>query len=296
VPVIETKGLTKYYGKGRGIVDVNITVEEGEIFGFIGPNGAGKSTTIRTLLNFIYPSSGSATILDKDCVKESTAIKSSIGYVPSEINYYKDMRVCDILNYAASFHSYVDFAYLGSLYEQFEVEPNKRVGELSLGNRKKVAILQALLHKPKLLILDEATIGLDPLMQIRLFEVISTVNKQGTTIFMSSHNLVEVEKHCHRVAIIREGQIIEIKKIEELVGKMCRRVTVKTKDNIGDELKALGVKNTNKTADTYVFIYEKSIDNLIKVISKYTLDDVLIEELSLENSFLHYYENGRDSK
>ena len=206
---IETKNLTKSYGNSRGIVDVNLSVKEGEIFGFVGPNGAGKSTTIRTLLNFIFPSSGEGKIFGKDIVKESSEIKKILGYVPSEVKFYDEVKVKDIINYSAIFYSDCSREEIEYLCEKLEVEVEKKMGELSLGNKKKVAIVQALIHRPKILILDEPTNGLDPLMQKKLFQILLEENKKGTTVFLSSHNLVEVENFCHRVAVIKEGKIID---------------------------------------------------------------------------------------
>ncbi len=290
--VIKTRGLTKYYGKSRGIENLDLSVDEGEFFGFIGPNGAGKSTAIRTLLNFIYPNSGSATILGMDCVSETTSIKAVTGYVPGEINYYREIKVCDLLNYAGSFRGDFDRLYLKKLCEDFEVEVDKVIGNLSLGNKKKVAIVQALMHKPRLLILDEPANGLDPLMQSRLFSVLTEVNQQGTTVFLSSHNLLEVQRFCHRVAIIREGRIIEVNQVEALLGVDSRRVTVKTRDNITLALRELGVEVTDPVQDLYVFVFDGPIDKLIKSLARYTIDDLRLEEPSLEDRFLHYYQRG----
>lgn len=295
ISIIETKGLTKYYGKHRGIEDLDLVVEEGEFFGFIGPNGAGKSTTIRILLNFIYPSSGTATILGMDCTTETTGIKAVTGYVPSEINYYREIRVRNLLDYAASFHKNFDKSYMKKLCEDFEIEMDKRVSDLSLGNRKKVAIAQALIHKPRILILDEPASGLDPLMQSRLFSLLSKVNKNGTTIFLSSHNLLEVQRYCHRVAIVRRGRIIEVNQVEALLGANSRRVTVKTRDDLASTLKALGIKESERMNDTYVFMYEASMDRLVKSLAGHTIDDLHIEEPSLEDIFLRYYDRGQNN-
>ena len=181
--IIETNNLTKSYGKSRGIIDVNLKVKEGEIFGFVGPNGAGKSTTIRTLLNFIFPTSGSAKMLGKDIVKESNAIKKYIGYVLSEVRFYDEIKVKDIIKYSSSFYSGVIQEEVDNLYRLLDVDINKKMSELSLGNKKKVAIVQALIHKPKLLILDEPTNGLDPLIQKKLFELLEEERKKELQFF-----------------------------------------------------------------------------------------------------------------
>lgn len=289
---IETNDLTKYYGKSKGIDNLSLKVKEGEFFGFIGPNGAGKSTTIRTLLNFIYPTSGSGSILGLDIVKDSKKLKESVRYVPSEINYYKHMKVIDILNYAATFNKEKDNETLDKLCEIFEVEKNKLVGDLSLGNKKKIAIIQALLSKPKLLILDEPTNGLDPLMQKRLFDVLQEENKKGTTIFFSSHNLVEVQRYCHRVAIIRDGEIIEVKNVEELVGINVVRVTIKTNEEIKSLVNINGISSIDSQTDEISFLYNGDINILIKELSKYTLKELKIENPTLEDTFMSYYEEG----
>ncbi len=287
---IETCNLTKNYGKSRGVIDINLKVNEGEFYGFIGPNGAGKSTTIRLLFNFIYPTSGSAKILGKDCVKESKDIKEEVGFVPSEVNYYKNMKVSDILNYAQSFKSEKDMDRLEELCEIFEVEKNKLVGELSLGNRKKVAIIQALLSRPRLLILDEPTNGLDPLMQKKLFEILVEENKKGTTIFFSSHNLTEVQRFCHRVAIIREGKLVEVKKVDELLGVNVSKITISSKDDLKDLLKNKHIANITQEADTVSFLYNGDINILIKELCSIKIKELKIEEPALEDTFMSYYE------
>jgi len=296
MPVIETQKLTKFYGKSRGIEDLDLTVEEGEIFGFIGPNGAGKSTTIRTLLNFIFPSSGKATIFGMDCVKESTRIKAVTGYVPGEINYYRETRVRDLLNYAASFHENIDRSYLDRLCEEFEIEVDKRIGNLSLGNKKKVAIAQALMHKPRLLILDEPANGLDPLIQSRLFSRLTEVNQEGTTVLLSSHNLSEVQRFCHRVGIIREGTIIKVSQVDELLGAASRRIIVKSQDDLTNSLQELGIKEIEAAGGTYVFIFNGHIDQMVKTLARHSIDDLRIEEPSLEEQFMHYYEREEERR
>jgi ABC-2 type transport system ATP-binding protein len=187
--VIEINNLTKYYGEQRGIIDVNVNVEEKEIFGFIGPNGAGKSTTLRTLLGLIYPTSGSAKIFGKDNIKYGTEIKKDIGYLPSEVFYYDKMKVHDLLKYSASFYKKDCKKRINELAEKMDLNLNKKIDDLSFGNKKKVGIVQGLLHEPKLIILDEPTSGLDPLMQQKFFELLQEENKKGATILFSSHIL-----------------------------------------------------------------------------------------------------------
>ena len=199
--VIEIKNLTKSYGKSRGITDVNLNVEQGEIFGFIGPNGAGKSTTIRTLLGLIYPSAGSATIFGKSCIQHPE-VRKELGYLPSEVFYYDNMRVMDLLKYSASFYNKNCTKRINELAEVMDLDLKKKIDDLSFGNKKKVGIVQGLLHEPKLIILDEPTSGLDPLMQQKFFELIEQENKKGATVFFSSHILSEVQRMCSRGAFI----------------------------------------------------------------------------------------------
>ncbi|MEN8078247.1 ABC transporter ATP-binding protein [Clostridioides difficile] len=289
--IIETNNLTKVYGKSRGIIDVNLKVKEGEIFGFVGPNGAGKSTTIRTLLNFIFPTSGSAKILGKDIVKESSEIKKYIGYVPSEVKFYDEVRVKDIIKYSSNFYNGVNQEDVDSLYKLLDVDVNKKMSELSLGNKKKVAIVQALIHKPQLLILDEPTNGLDPLIQKKLFELLEKVRSEGTTVFLSSHNLVEIENLCDRVAVIKEGKIIDIVVIEKLAKKSALKVILKSSEISENMLKEVGAEEVKITNSEYSFYYNKKVDLLIKELSKYKIEKLLITEKTLEDTFMNYYEN-----
>ena len=230
--VIEINKLTKSYGKVRGIVDVSFHVEQGEIFGFIGPNGAGKSTLIRTLLSLIYPTSGSATIFGKDCIKYAPEIKKDIGYLPSEIFYYDNMKVIDLLRYSASFYKKDCTKRINELAEIMELDLHKKIDDLSLGNKKKVGIVQGLLHEPKLIILDEPTSGLDPLMQKKFFDLLKEENKKGATILFSSHILSEVQKLCDRVAIIKEGKLVQVEKISTLKEKNYKKIRIETKTNL----------------------------------------------------------------
>ena len=233
--IIEVNHLTKFYGKSRGIVDVSFNVEEGEIFGFIGPNGAGKSTTIRLLLSLIFPTKGEAKIFGKDCIQFGPELRQEIGYLPSEVFYYEGMKVLDLLKYSASFFKKDCTKRLFELAELMELDLNRRISDLSYGNRKKVGIVQGLLHQPKLIILDEPTAGLDPLMQHKFFDLIREENKRGATIFFSSHILGEVQRMCNRVAIIKEGSIIEIKDIKTLQKDNYKKIRV-TADGLDEGL------------------------------------------------------------
>lgn len=287
---IETKNLTKSYGKSRGISDINLTVKEGEIFGFVGPNGAGKSTTIRTLLNFIFPDSGEAKIFGKDIVKESSEIKKILGYVPSEVKFYDEIKVKDIIKYSSSFYGSCSREEIESLCEKLEVELDKKMGELSLGNKKKVAIVQALIHNPKILILDEPTNGLDPLIQKKLFEILLEQNKKGTTVFLSSHNLIEVENFCHRVAVIKEGKIIDTIEIDKLTNKLGLKVTIEGEKINKEDIEAFSGEVISIKGKEIIFNYSNGADKLIKELSKFTINKILIHEQSLEDTFMNYYE------
>lgn len=288
--VIEANHLTKYYGKARGIIDLSFQVDEGEIFGFIGPNGAGKSTTIRLLLSLIHPTSGSATIFGKDCIKYGPELRRDIGYLPSEVFYYERMKVIDLLNYSASFYPQDCTQRMHELAELMELEMNRRIEDLSYGNRKKVGIVQGLLHRPKLLFLDEPTAGLDPLMQRKSFQLIREENQRGVTVFFSSHILGEVQRMCNRVAIIREGRIVEIEDIRTLQQNNYKKVRV-----VADVLDAAyfdmpGVTNLEHQNGTVRFFYKGDINAVMHKIGEITVSDVTIEEPTLEEIFMHYYE------
>lgn len=291
---IEIKNLTKVYGKNRGIQDINISVKEGEIYGFIGPNGAGKSTTIKTLLNFIYPTSGEALIFGMDSVKESEKIKEYVGYVPSEVGYYDDVKVKDIIKYAQSFYPKSKKEYVDRICNELELDMNKKMGELSLGNKKKVAIAQSLINNPKLLILDEPTNGLDPLMQKKLFNILIEEKEKGNTVFLSSHNLVEVQNLCDRVCVIKEGKIVDIIEIEKSKTELKLKVTLSSSDITDDIVLNLSDKILDKNGKLYTFIYSKNIDSLVKELANYKIDELLIEKENLEDAFLNYYENNKE--
>lgn len=289
--VIKINNLTKSYGKNRGVNKINLEVNEGEIFGFIGPNGAGKSTTIKVLLNLIYPTSGFASILAMDVTKESSKIKEYIGYVPSEVNFYDEVKVKDIIKYAASFYSKISNDDIQKICDELELDMEKKMGQLSLGNKKKVAIAQALIGKPKVLILDEPANGLDPLMQKKLFEILMREKKRGCSIFLSSHNLVEVENYCDRVAIIKEGQIVKVVDIKKLENNRGVKVTLE-----GENIDNINLKNitlTKKDKDKISFVFKGDINELVNTLGKTKLKSLLIEEMSLEDDFLSYYQDER---
>ncbi len=297
-PTISLRGLTKMYGKARGILDVSFDVGEGELFGFIGPNGAGKSTTIRTLLGLIHPTAGSATVFGKDIVTHGTEIRREIGYLPSEVFYYEDMRVMDLLQYSAKFYGKRCDTRMQALCNTLELDPKRKITDLSFGNRKKVGIVQGLLHEPKLIILDEPTSGLDPLMQHAFFDLIAQENRRGATVLFSSHILSEVQRLCHRVAIIKEGRVIRLETMEQLRRSNTKRVRVELATE-GDLQRMTTDLNQRMGSDisghegeggTLSFLLRGDLNPLLGLLSAYNIANLEITEPDLEEIFLHYYE------
>jgi len=288
--IIEVNKLTKYYGKSRGIVDVSFTEEEGEIFGFIGPNGAGKSTTIRLLLSLIHPTSGSARVFGKDVASHGPEIRRDIGYLPSEVFYYQGMKVIDLLKYSASFYERDCTQRMRELSDLMELELNRRISDLSYGNKKKVGIVQGLLHSPKLLLLDEPTAGLDPLMQRKFFDLVRAENARGVTVFFSSHILGEVQRLCTRVGIIREGRIVEISDIRTLQQNNYKKVNVTAAGLTPATFDLPGVTNVQVEDGALHFFFKGDINMVLQKISGIQVSDVTIEEPTLEEIFMHYYE------
>ncbi len=289
--IVEVKNLKKYYGSARGIEDVSFTVEPGEIFGFIGPNGAGKSTTIRTLLALIRPTGGSATIFGKDCVRFAPEIAQNVGYLPSEVFYYDGMRVKELLEYSASFYRRDCSRRIAELAERLDLDLKKKIDDLSFGNRKKVGIAQALLHEPKLLILDEPTSGLDPLIQQRFFELLKEENRKGAAVLFSSHVLSEVRKLCDRVAIIREGRIVDMASVGTLQENGYKKVALETRGPVPEGAFTLeGVADLAVRDNAVTFIYRGSVNGLTQRLAGLDLENLTVEEPDLEEIFLHYYQ------
>lgn len=286
---IQLSNLTKYYGKSRGILNLNLDVKEGEFFGFIGPNGAGKSTTIRTLLGLITPSSGQAKIFDETIRQRNPQIRSHIGYLPSEAVFYRGMKVKDLLKLSADLHHKDCSAEREILCRRLQLDVNRKVDELSFGNRKKVAIVSALQHQPKLLILDEPTSGLDPLMQREFFHIIRERNEQGATVFLSSHVLSEIQRNCTRAAIIREGRIIACDRVEALSKTNAKRISVQGQVSL-DSLEE--IRDLKENDGVFSFLYGGDIHRLLETLSAGTITDLSISDPDLDEIFLHYYENG----
>ena len=286
---IETNHLTKYYGKSRGIEELNLTVNKGEFFGFIGPNGAGKSTTIRTLLGLIKSNSGSASVLGLDIQKDKEAILERIGYLPSETTFYAGMRGRDVLKLSADLRKRDCREEAEMLCERLQLDSSKKVEELSFGNKKKLAIICALQHRPELLILDEPTGGLDPLMQREFFQILQERNAEGTTIFLSSHILAEVQRNCSRAGIIRDGKLIACDSVETLSRTNAKRVHVQGDVSV-EELK--DVRDLRSTEHGMTFLYGGDIQSLLRVFAKQPIQDLSISEPDLEEIFMHYYADG----
>lgn len=289
---IKTTNLTKSYGKSRGIIDLNLTVKKGEFFGFIGPNGAGKSTTIRTLLGLIHKNSGEAEILGMDIEKDNQKLLSKVGYLPSESAFYAGMRVRDILKLSADLRNQNCQEEAHILCERLKLDTSRKVDELSFGNKKKVAIVCALQHKPELLILDEPTSGLDPLMQREFFQILHERNAEGTTIFLSSHMLSEIQRHCTHAAIIREGRSIACDSVEALSKTKAKRVTIHgsaTLQNLD------GIRDLQTTEEGMNFLYSGDISALLQTLVDGQIQDLTVAEPDLEEIFMHYYEAGGEA-
>lgn len=292
VPAIEIIELSKFYGKVRGIENLSLEIGEGEIFGFIGPNGAGKSTTIRLLLNLIFPTHGSARILGMDFIRDTKKIKSLTGYVPSDANAYPDMTVLEFLTYCSRFYGMQNGeARIGELSGLFDLDLKRKISGLSLGNRKKVSIVQSLLHNPKLLIVDEPTTGLDPLMQENFFELLRSENRRGMTVFFSSHVLSEVQMLCKRVAIIKEGRIVRIEDIETLRNRQLKKIQASFEGPVTPkDLVLEGISEVMAGAgSSFSFIWSGDINTLTFFLAGRKMLNLTIEEPSLEEIFMHYY-------
>lgn len=299
---IEINNLTKCYGKARGIIELNLTVDKGEIFGFIGPNGAGKSTTIRSLLGLITPTSGTAKIFGLDVQKNKKEILSRIGYMPSEAMFYNGMKVEDIIKLSANLHNKNCDEQAKILCERLQLDGKRKVEELSLGNRKKVSIVCAMQHEPDLYILDEPTSGLDPLMQKEFFALLKEKHDRGATLFLSSHVLSEIQHNCTKAAIIREGRLIVCDTVEALSSTNTRRVSVRLQSdsvsllqNTIMEVAGEDVKNITCTDKTVEFLYTGRMKILLDILSSYEIDDLRVTEPDLEEIFMHYYVNGGDN-
>ena len=287
--IIQTKKATKYYGKIRGITDLDLSVEEGDFFGFIGPNGSGKSTTIRLLLGLISATSGEVEVFGKPVSVTAREALRDIGYMPSEAVFYGGMKVKDVLKLSADLRKTDCFEEAKKLCDRLELDVDKRINQLSLGNRKKVGIVCALQHRPKLYILDEPTSGLDPLMQHEFFSLLKERNEEGATVFLSSHILSEVGKYCKNAAVIREGKIIVSDSVDKLGHTGVKQITLKGGQNIPQ---LDGIRNVTKENESVSFLYSGDCKMLLNSLSDIDFKDICITDPDLDQVFMHYYERG----
>ncbi len=292
--LVETQGLTKRYGSSRGIEDVTFEINEGEVFGFLGPNGAGKTTTIRTLMGLLRPTAGSAHIGGLDCWEQSTDVKRLVGYLPGELSLDPNLTGGQILEYYGNLRGGVDQTYLKQLIARMGLDPTRKFRQYSSGNKRKIGIVQAFMHRPRLLILDEPTNGLDPLNQQEFDRMVNEVREEGRTVFLSSHILTEVEQTCTRVAIIREGRLVRVGGVTELKGLKRHEVTITFANAApADAFKSLeGVEQVDALPDGHTLRLAVSggLDSVIKAAAQYQVVTMTSQEPSLEEIFLRYYE------
>jgi ABC-2 type transport system ATP-binding protein len=295
MPVIETKGLTKLYGSARGIENVSFSVEAAEVFGFLGPNGAGKTTTIRTLLDLLHPSAGSARIFGLDSHRESVAIRARLGNLPGDFGYGRQASGREALRLLARLRGIDGLGRADALAERFRADLDRPLGELSRGNRQKVGLILATFHSPDLLILDEPTSGLDPLMQEEFLALVAEEREHGCTVLLSSHELDEVERVCDRVGIVREGRLVAVERIHELLGKARHSATLELSEPTGlaAELQALPSVSDLQVSDSkLVFKIAGDLDPVLKAIAGHHVLDMELTHPTLEEVFLTYYRGG----
>ncbi|MDD8049306.1 MAG: ABC transporter ATP-binding protein [Thomasclavelia sp.] len=290
--IIELNNLKKLYKKNIAIDGVNLEVKPNQIYGFVGPNGAGKSTTIKIMLDLIRSDEGVAKIFNLDCKNDTEIIKRDLGFVSSDVRFYNFMSVKDIINKTLKFYNLKYYDDIDKMIEYLQIDTSKKLTELSLGNKKKIAIVCALIHHPKLIILDEPTSGLDPLIQKRLFVLLQEAVKKGSTVFLSSHNLQEVETYCDNVAFIKDGKIIRVQNLKEKGIKHTKDVYLTGKID-KEDLNNIDIKLIENDENHLHFHYQGDSQDLIKAISNLNIIDIQIRNLSLEEEFMHYYE-GKD--
>jgi ABC-2 type transport system ATP-binding protein len=291
MPVIETHELTKRYGAARGIEGVSMTVEPGEVFGFLGPNGAGKTTTIRTLLDLLHPTSGSATIFGLDSRRDSLAIRARLGNAPGDFAYDPRMTGRELVSFLADLRGMRDLGRTGELAGRFRADMDRPLAELSRGNRQKVALVQAAFHDPELLILDEPSSGLDPLMQEEFLTFVAEERERGRTVFLSSHELDEVQRACDRVAIIRDGRLVAVESVADVTGRTYRHVAIEFARPVdAAEFRAIdGVSDLVATGRRLTFKASGAVDPVIKAAARHTVTELELSRPTLEEIFLTYY-------
>lgn len=288
-PILEIKNLTKYYGKTLAVKNISFSLYEGDVFSFIGPNGAGKSTTIRCIMNLVNKNAGSITFLGENLTKENISLKEYIGYLPSEIHLYEDLTVKQMIDYHASFYKKNTLKRRKELVKLLNISETKKIEDLSFGNLKKVGIVLAFMHEPKLLILDEPTNGLDPIAQRNFKQLIEEEKEKGTTILYSTHVLGEISSISNKVGIIKEGKLLNIEKVNQILNSDFAFITIDSKD-ADLIIKSLNIIPLEKDNNTFKFKSNILADELIKKLSKYEVNKIYIEKPSLEETLLHYYE------
>lgn len=292
--VIETHNLSVYYGKHRGIENVNLVVEEGEVFGFLGPNGSGKTTTQRALMDVIHPSSGTATIFGKDCQADGVEIRKRIGYLPGELSLYPNMKATNFLDMLASLQANtVDAKFRSELYQRLDFDPSRKMKEYSRGNKQKIGIVAAFMSKPDLLILDEPTGGLDPLIQQTVMELVREVKNDGRTVFFSSHILPEVQAVCDRVGIIRDGQLVQTSSVDELTHQSFKRLHLTfEKMPPADTFAFEGVTETGREDNIIMLEVQSGLPKIMEVAVPFGIEDIETPHVTLEEIFLSFYGRG----
>ena len=295
--IIETKGLTKYYGKVRGVEDLDLTVREGEVFGYLGPNGAGKTTTIRLILDLIRPTRGTALLFGQEVRGRAAELKVRLGVLPGELALWGNLTARDLLTFLGNLRGGLDWKWVNELAQRLDLDLSRRVGTFSHGNKQKVGLLQAFAHKPGLLILDEPTAGLDPLIQQEFYRLIDEVKAEGRTVFLSSHILPEVDRVCDRVGIIREGHLVAVEEIAELKRKRLRQMELTLGQPVPPSAFDLpGVRDVVQTGSSLRFFVDEapgSLDRVVKRAAQFELLDMRYEQATLEDIFLTYYRRER---
>jgi ABC-2 type transport system ATP-binding protein len=293
--VIRTEGLTKFYGRQRGVIDVNIEVRRGEVFGYLGPNGAGKTTTIRLLLDFIRPTRGRAAIFDLDTRQNSREIRRRMGHLPGELALYENLTGAELLRYVGHLRRGMEWRFVEELAARLDCNLSQPIRSLSHGNKQKIGLIQAFMHKPELLILDEPTLGLDPLMQQEFYRLIAEAKAEGRTVFLSSHILPEVERVCDRVGIIREGRLIAVETVAVLKARALRQLEIHFATPVPREVFArlAHVRDVIVEHGVLRCTVIGTLDALIKVAAQFQVVNVISHEPSLEEIFLAYYAGGQ---
>lgn len=288
--VIKVSSLTKYYGKHRGVEDLTLHVNKGEIYGFIGPNGAGKSTTIRAMVGLLKPTRGAVEIFGLSVKEHQTEILKRIGYMPSETTFYSGMKVSEAIRFSAGLYGKDCREEAGRLCERLKLDARKKVEELSLGNRKKVGIVCAFQHDADLYILDEPTSGLDPLMQKEFFELVQEKSRSGAAVFLSSHILSEIRRYCHRAAIVKDGRLIVEDDVETICNTSAKRVNIQGVESVP----GIKMKDVARGEGSVNFLYNGRMQELIRALNGLPIEDLTITEPDLEEAFLHFYEGGKE--